>query len=87
MMVETIVAFAPPDMVRCACYEAKGVQNLVENRFFADGPAKTRWVLSNSFTFSGLMSFVSPFVQDSVPQQNRDAMQRFKAFAERSETA
>lgn len=85
-MLETIVAYAPPDMF-AARYEARGVRNLVENRFFADGPAKTRWVLSNSFTFSGLMAFVGPFVRDSVPQQNRDAMQRFKAFAERSETA
>lgn len=61
-MVETIVAYAPPDMF-AARYEAKGVRNLVENRFFADGPQKTRWVLSNSFTFSGLMWFVSPFVE------------------------
>jgi uncharacterized membrane protein len=85
-MIETIVTYAPPDMF-AAHYEARGVKNLVENRFFADGPARTRWVLSNNFTFSGLMSFVSPFVRDSVPQQNRDAMQRFKAFAERGETA
>lgn len=82
-MLETITAYAPPDMF-AARYEARGVRNLVENRFFADGPAKTRWVLSNHFTFSGLMSFVSPFVLDSVPQQNRDAMQRFKTFAERT---
>ncbi len=85
-MLETIVAYAPPEKFS-ALYEARGVKNLVENLFFADGPAKTRWVLSNTFTFSGLMSFVSPFVLDSVPQQNREAMQRFKAFAERSGAA
>jgi hypothetical protein len=81
-MIETIVAYAPPEIF-AARYEAKGVRNLVENRFFDDGPEKTRWVLSNNFTFSGLISFVSPFVRDSIPQQNRDAMQRFKIFAER----
>ena len=85
-MLETITSYAPPDMF-AARYDARGVRNLVENRFFADGPAKTRWVLSNNFTFSGFMSFVSPFVRDSVPQQNRDAMQRFKAFAERTQTS
>jgi uncharacterized membrane protein len=82
-MTETIVAYAPPEMFS-ARYEAKGVRNLVENRFFDDGAIKTRWVLSNSFSVSGLMSFVSPFILESVPQQNRDAMQRFKAFAERN---
>jgi uncharacterized membrane protein len=85
-MIETITAYSPPDMF-AARYEARGVRNAVENRFFADGPAKTRWVLSNNFSFSGLMSFVSPFVRDSVPQQNRDAMQRFKAFAERNQAS
>jgi uncharacterized membrane protein len=85
-MIETIVVYMPPAKYS-SLYEARGVSNLVENLFFSDGETKTRWVLGNSFTFSGLMSFVRPFVLDSIPQQNREAMQRFKAFAERSETA
>ena len=84
-MIETIVTYAPPDMF-AAHYEARGVKNPFQNRF-CGWAGRTRWVLSNNFTFSGLMSFVSPFVPDSVPQQTRDAMQRFEAFAESGETA
>jgi uncharacterized membrane protein len=84
VMIESVVAYEPPDLFS-SLYEARGVRNLVENRFFADGPGKTRWVLVNNFKISGWMSVVSPFLQDSVPQQNRQAMQRFKEFAEHSD--
>jgi hypothetical protein len=82
-MVETIVEHSPPDLFS-SVYEARGVRNRVENRFFEDGPEQTRWVMANSFKFSGLMSFVEIFLRDVVPSQNLESMNRFKSFAERS---
>ena len=37
-MIETVVAYEPPELFS-STYAAKGVRNLVENRFFAEGPA------------------------------------------------
>jgi hypothetical protein len=82
-MVETVTEYKPPE-VFASIYVAKGVRNLVENRFFDDGPNTTRWVLSNRFTFSGMMSIAGIFLKDFVPQQASASMHRFKEFAERS---
>lgn len=82
-MIETIVASSPPDLFS-SVYTARGVQNRVENRFYADNPDATRWVMSNAFQFTGLMAVVGTFVGNFVPKQTVEAMQRFKQFAERN---
>ncbi len=82
-MIETIVASSPPDLFS-SVYTARGVQNRVENRFFAENPETTRWVMSNAFQFMGLMAVVGTFVGDLVPKQTVAAMRRFKQFAERN---
>lgn len=82
-MVETILDYSPPEFYASA-YLAKGVKNLVENRFYADSPDSTRWVMSNSFHFGGLMKFVGGLLGDIVPKQTVAAMQRVKQLAERS---
>jgi carbon monoxide dehydrogenase subunit G len=80
-MIETVVRRNPPELFASA-FEARGVKNSVENRFYEDGPAKTRWVMDNSFGFSGLMSVVGGFIQDILSKQIRESMYRFKVFAE-----
>ena len=82
-MIETIVASNPPDLFT-SVYTARGVQNRVENRFYADNPDATRWVMSNAFQFTGLMAVVGTFVGDFVPKQTVESMRRFKLFAERN---
>ena len=82
-MIETIVASSPPDLFT-SVYTARGVQNRVENRFFADNPDATRWVMSNAFQFTGLMVVVGTFVGDFVPKQTVESMRRFKLVAERN---
>ena len=82
-MIETIVASSPPDLFS-SVYTARGVQNRVENRFYAENPETTRWVMSNAFQFMGLMAVVGTFVGDLVPKQTVAAMRRFKQFAERN---
>ena len=68
---------------RCS-YDGKGVKNVVENRFYEDGPGQTRWVMTNTLDFSPLMAMVAPIITDLVTKQNRESMQRFKAWAEES---
>ena len=82
-MIETIVASNPPDLFT-SVYTARGVQNRVENRFYADNPDATRWVMSNAFQFTGLMAVVGTFVGDFVPKQTVESMRRFKLFAEQN---
>lgn len=81
-MVETVLAFSPPELIS-SVYTARGVKNLVENRFYADSDGSTRWVNSNVFQFQGVMKFVGGIVGDVVPRQTVASMQRFKQLAER----
>jgi hypothetical protein len=82
-MTETIVQRRLPDSYTLM-YESRGVKNLVENRFYEEGPARTRWEITNTFEISRLMAVATPFLHDIVARQNQDAMERFKAFAEQS---
>ena len=82
-MIEILVAFNPPELFS-SLYTARGVTNRVENRFLEDSSMSTRWVISNSFEFAGLMKVAGGIVGDFVPRQTVASMQRFKEFAERS---
>ena len=79
--IETVVKRQPPE-VFSATYEARGVKNLVENRFYEEGAGQTRWVMHNTFEFSRLMSVGAIFVQDLIAKHTLEAMNWFKAFAE-----
>jgi uncharacterized protein YndB with AHSA1/START domain len=80
-MTETIVRRDLPDEFS-ATYEAKGVMNWIESRFYEAGPEGTRWVMGNEFKFSGLMMFMGIFMRGAIRKQTLEDMNRFKAFAE-----
>jgi hypothetical protein len=80
-MIETVVRRSPPDLFVSA-FESRGVKNLVTNRFLEEGPARTRWVMENSFEFPVLMSPLVGLIRDVMSRQTLEAMQRFKRFAE-----
>jgi hypothetical protein len=81
-MVETIETRNLPDEFS-GTYEAKGVWNRVENRFFEDGADKTRWVSTTEFKFSGLMMRAMGFLMPSAfRKQSQKFMEDFKTFAE-----
>ncbi len=80
-MVETILKRELPAEFS-ATYDAKGVKNWVSNRFFEEGPQKTRWVMDNEFKFSGLMAVMAIFMRGAFPKQTLEDMNRFKDFAE-----
>jgi carbon monoxide dehydrogenase subunit G len=82
-MTETIVERKMPDSYTLR-YDGKGVKNVVENRFYDDGPGKTRWVMNSSLEFSPLTAVASGFIKDIIVKQNAESMKNFKAFAEKS---
>lgn len=82
-MTETIVERRLPDLYALR-YEGKGVKNTVENRFYEDGPGRTRWVMVNTLEVGLMMAVAGPVINEVVTRQNHDSMKSFKAFAERT---
>lgn len=80
-MIETIVSRNLPDEFS-GTYEADGVYNLNANRFYEDGPERTRWVLETEFHFSGVMKVMALFMGGAFRKQTMEHMTNFKKFAE-----
>lgn len=80
-LIETITKRALPDEFD-GTYDAKGVHNIVRNRFIETGPSATRWVSECEFQFRGLMRIMAFLMKKAIPKQNLRFMQDFKAFAE-----
>lgn len=81
-MVETILVRDLPVQFD-ATYDAKGVFNVVRNRFEELGPDRTRWVSENEFRFGGFMKVIGFVMKSAFPKQSLKYMTDFKAFAER----
>ena len=63
-------------------YDAKGVHNVVNNRFVEVGADKTRWESENVFEFKGFMKLIGLLMKGSFPKQSLQYMRDFKEFAE-----
>jgi uncharacterized membrane protein len=82
-MIETIVTRNFPDEFS-GTYTAKNVYNSVANRFYEEGPEKTRWVIDTEFQFSSWMKLIGIFMKGAFPKQTLEQMNQFKDFAERA---
>lgn len=81
-MIETILTHNLPDDLTTT-YETGGVFNHVSNRFIAEAPDRTRWVLESDFQFTNIPMKVIGFVmRGAFPKETQATMQRFKEFAE-----
>lgn len=80
-MIETITTRNLPDEFS-GTYDAKGVHNVVENRFIEIGPDKTKWESENEFQFTGFMRLIGFFMGSAFPKQSLKYLKNFKAFAE-----
>ncbi len=80
-MIETITKRNLPDEFD-STYEAKGVFNVVTNRFEEITPDKTRWISDNEFKFSGFMAIMGWLMPGSFKKQSFKYLQLFKEFAE-----
>jgi hypothetical protein len=52
-MIETIITRDLPDEFS-GTYQAKGVWNRIDNRFYEDGSSRTRWVTESDFRFGSV---------------------------------
>ncbi len=80
-MIETITTRNFPDEFSCT-YEAKGVFNIVKNKFVELAPNRTKWVTENVFQFSGFMKLIGLLMPSAFKKESMKYLQQFKDFAE-----
>jgi hypothetical protein len=81
-MIETITVRDLPKEFS-GTYEAKGVFNLVTNRFEALPDGSTRYTSDTAFQFKGLMmKFLGLLMPGAFRKQSQKYMDDFKSFAE-----
>jgi hypothetical protein len=79
-MIETIIKRRLPDEFN-GSYEAKGVFNIVENKFIDNGDS-TKWIVNNEFQFKGFMKLIAFFMPGAFKKQTLKFMNDFKNFTE-----
>lgn len=80
-MIETVEERKFPDSFK-STYKAKGVKNIVVNKFEEHTDTKTIWTTENEFKFSGFMAIISKFMNGAFRKQTLKTMHQFKEFAE-----
>jgi hypothetical protein len=63
-------------------YSAKGVFNIMKNKFVPVGENKTKWVSETEFQFSGFMKIIGFFMPGAFKKQSQVYLDKFKKFAE-----
>ncbi len=80
-MIETVTVRNLPSEFS-GTYEAKGVFNIVTNRFIAVPGNKTRYVSEQEFRLTGFMKIMGWLMPGAFKKQSLKYLQDFKAFAE-----
>ncbi|MCD6017364.1 MAG: superfamily protein [Bacteroidetes bacterium] len=82
-MIETITV---KDLPRefSGSYEAKGVFNIVKNKFIALPDHRTRYVSEQEFQFKGFMKLFGLLMPGAFKKQSMKYLTDFKQFAEQS---
>ncbi|MBK0402465.1 SRPBCC family protein [Adhaeribacter sp. BT258] len=80
-MIETITRNNLPDSFD-GIYEAKGVHNLMFNRFIPLSENQTKWISDTEFEFSGFMKLMGWLMPGVFKKQSQQYLDKFKAFAE-----
>ncbi len=80
-MIETITTRNLPEEFS-GTYEAKGVFNLVNNKFTELSPIKTKWITENEFKFSGFMKIMGMLMPGAFKKESQKYLKQFKEFAE-----
>ena len=80
-MIETITKKNLPEEFS-GTYEAKGVLNIISNRFIAVNENTTKMVAKNEFQFKGFMKIVSLLMPGVFKKQTQQYLEQFKTFVE-----
>lgn len=80
-MIETVLENSLPDKYEVS-YEAKGVYNIVGNRFEEIDRDKSRLIADQEFRFKGFMKMLGWFMPGAFKKQSKENLRAFKKFAE-----
>ncbi len=82
-MIETITVRNLPEEFS-GTYEAKGVFNIVKNKFISLPDGKTKYITDYEFQFSGMMKIFGFLMPGAFRKESFKLMKQFKEFAEKS---
>ena len=82
-MIETVTVRNLPHEFS-GTYEAKGVHNIVTNKFISLSNNKTMLTNEQEFQFKGFMKIVAFLMQGAFKKQSLKYMTAFKTFAEKN---
>ena len=80
-MIETITQNNLPEIFS-ATYEAKGVFNIIRNKFVELPGDHTKYITENEFRFKGFMKIIGLLMPGAFKKQSWKYMLAFKKFAE-----
>lgn len=80
-MIETVLVRNLPEEFT-GSYEAKGVFNIVKNRFQSIDDNTTRYITEQEFKFKGLMKCIAFLMPGAFKKQSMKYLTSFKYFAE-----
>ena len=80
-MIETITVRNLPEEFS-GTYEAKGVFNIVKNKFIPISVNKTKHITESEFQFSGMMKLMGIIMPGAFKKQSMKFLNSFKNFAE-----
>lgn len=80
-MIETVITRNLPDEFT-GSYEAKGVFNIVKNRFQKIDENKTNYISEQEFQFKGFMKCIAFLMPGAFKKQSMKYLIAFKSFAE-----
>jgi hypothetical protein len=80
-MIETITVRNLPDEFT-GTYEAKGVFNIVKNKFVKVTDTKTKYITEQEFHFKGFMKLIAFLMPGAFKKQSLKYLKDFKEFAE-----
>ena len=81
-MIETVTVRNLPDEFS-GTYEAKGVFNIVKNRFIALPGNRTRYLTEQEFQLKGFMKIIAFLMPNLFKKQSMKYLTAFKNFAEK----
>ena len=82
-MIETITRRNLPEEFS-GTYDAKGVHNIISNKFIELGPNKTKYLTESEFQFKGFMKLMGWLMPGAFKKQSQKFLEDFKAFAEKA---
>ena len=80
-MIETITNNNLPEEF-AGTYDAKGVHNIMSNKFISLSENKTKWVADCEFQFKGFMKVIAFLMPAAFKKQSQKYLDDFKTFAE-----